>query len=208
MGGKRVAAALGVLIGVGLLTGCCLLSGNPTVTISGPSSATTGTPVTFTATATGGSAPYTYVWSIGGSGSTVTHTFTSAGSHTIVVTVTDNCGKSATAMWPVTVSEGAGGGGNLTGMWTGTLYLQGAPYQFQLQLAHQGQSVVGTAFIAGLSSPGSGSYTAGQFMFQFQLPGSTILLTLTGTYNPYANQLSGRVTAAGGVEVGSWTVMR
>ncbi|MFZ2349858.1 MAG: PKD domain-containing protein [Candidatus Bipolaricaulis anaerobius] len=208
MGGKRIAAAVLVAVGAGLLTGCCLFSGAPTVSIMGPSTATVGTAVTFTATATGGSSPYTYTWSVGGSGSTVNYTFTSAGTQTIGVTVTDNCGKQASAMWPVTVSEGSGGGGNLTGMWNGTLYLQGAPYQFALQLAHQNQSVVGTAFIAGLSSPGSGSYTAGQFMFQFELPGSQDMLTLTGTYNPYANQLSGRVTVAGGIEVGSWTVMR
>ncbi len=207
MGGKQVLAAMGVVAGAGLLTGCCLFSGIPTVTISGPSTATTGTPVTFTATATGGSAPYTYMWSVGGSGSTVVHTFTAAGSHTIVVTVTDNCGKSATAMWTVTVSEGTGGGGNLTGLWTGTLYEQGVPWQFQLQLNHSGTSVVGMAFIGGASSPGSGSYVNGQFTFQFQAPGSAVFIVLVGSYNPYANELSGEWTV-GGINFGSWRVRR
>ena len=44
-----------------------------------------------------------------------------------------HCGKPATAMWSVTVSEGSGGGGNLTGMWSGTLYDPiGNPFSLQL----------------------------------------------------------------------------
>lgn len=53
MGGKRVVAALGMFVGAGLLPGCCLFRGNPEVTITGPSTATTGTAVTFTANVTG-----------------------------------------------------------------------------------------------------------------------------------------------------------
>jgi len=143
MGGKRIVAAFSVLVGAGLLTGCCLFSGNPTVTIMGPSTATTGTAVSFTATATGGGGTYTYMWSFGGSGSMATHTFTSPGMHTIGVTVTDNCGKTASAMWSVNVTEGTGGG--LTGMWSGTFFdRRGVPYTFQLQLMHVGTTVTGT----------------------------------------------------------------
>jgi len=208
MGGKRIAAAVLVAVGAGLLTGCCLFSGAPTVSIMGPSTATVGTPVTFTATATGGGGTYTYQWSFGGSGSTVSYTFTSAGTQTIGVTVTDNCGKQASAMLTVNVSEGTGGGGNLSGMWSGTIYdSDGEPYTFQLQLTHVGTNVTGTVYLFGYTSPGSGSYAAGQFMFNFQWPDSPYLVMLTGTYNPYANELSGDLVA-GGYKIGTWRVRR
>lgn len=178
------------------------------MTITGPSTATTGTPVTFTATAAGGSAPYTYVWSFGGSGSTVSYTFTSAGTQTIGVTVTDNCGKSASAMWTVTVSEGTGGGGNLTGMWSGTLYdPYGYSYSLQLQLTHVGLNVTGTVYLFGVTTYGSGSYAAGQFTFIFQWPYSTAMVTFQGTYNSSANELSGDMFV-GGTWQGRWRVRR
>ncbi|MBC7170478.1 PKD domain-containing protein [Candidatus Bipolaricaulota bacterium] len=207
MGGKRIAAAIGVVVGAGLLTGCCLFSGTPTVTIGGPSTATTGTPVTFTATATGGSAPYTYTWSFGGSGSTVTHTFTSTGGQTIGCTVTDSCGKLAQAMWTVTVSEGTGGG-NLTGMWSGTMYDPGGnSYILQLQITHVGTNVTATVYFLSATTQGSGSYAAGQFFLNFQWPYSTLIATLSGTYNPYADELSGDLII-GGTKQGSWRVRR
>ncbi|MCX7750823.1 MAG: PKD domain-containing protein [Candidatus Bipolaricaulota bacterium] len=206
MAGKWIAA-VGALVGAGVLTGCCLFSGNPTVTIMGPTTATVGVPVTFTATATGGGGTYTYQWSFGASGPTATYTFTAAGTQTIGVTVTDNCGKQATTMHTATVSEGTGGGGNLTGLWTGTLYDQGIPWDFRLQLNHSGTSVTGLASIGGATSPGTGSYVNGQFTFQFQAPGSAVFIVLVGSYNPYANELSGEWTV-GGINFGSWRVRR
>lgn len=207
MGGMKLAAAMGVLVGAGLLTGCCLFSGNPTVTIMGPTTATVGQQVTFVAQATGGGGTYTYVWQgVMGQGAMATHTFQSPGQHMVGVTVTDNCGKTASAQMYVTVT-GDQGGGNLTGLWTGTLYEQGIPYQFQLQLTHVGTSVTGMAFIVGASSPGSGSYAGGQFMFQFQIPGTAVSCVLVGTYNPYANELSGDWTV-GGIKFGTWRVRR
>lgn len=207
MGATRVLAAIGVLAEVAVLSGCCLLSGAPTVAISGPGTATVGVPVTFTATATGGGGTYTYQWSFGASGATATYTFTSAGTQTIGVTVTDNCGKQATQMWTVTVSEGVAGGGNLTGLWTGTLYDQGVPWDFRLQLNHSGTSLTGLVSIGGATSPGSGSYVNGQFQFQFQAPGSAVFIVLVGSYNPYANELSGDWTV-GGMNFGTWRVRR
>lgn len=174
----------------------------------GPPSATVGTPVTFTATATGGGGPYTYAWSFGGSGAMATHTFTSAGTHTIGVTVTDNCGKTASAMWSVTVTEGSGGSGNLTGMWHGTIFdNRGASQQFDLQLTHVGTTVTGTVFTGGLSSVGSGSYAAGQFQMHFQWPRTTTMVLLIGTYNQFADELSGD-WMIGGVRGGTWRVRR
>jgi len=57
------------------------------------------------------------------------------------------------------------------------------------------------------TTPGSGSYAAGRFMLQFQWPRTTTLVTLDGTYNPYANELSGD-WLVGGIRIGTWRVMR
>ena len=191
----------------GLLAGCCLFSGTPTVVISGPTSATVGQPVTFTANATGGTAPYTYTWSFGATGATVTYTFTSAGTQTIGVTVTDNCGKSASAMYTVTVTEGQQSG-SISGRWVGTISDNtGTTVQFELQLSQVGVSVTGTAYIGGLASPGNGTYSGGQFQFQFQWPTTTVIVTLVGSYNAYANELAGD-WMVGGQRGGSWRVRR
>ena len=58
-----------------------------------PSSPATEQQVTFTASSTGGTAPYSYSWSFGdgsiGTGSTSTHAYSSAGSFTVTLTVKD-----------------------------------------------------------------------------------------------------------------------
>jgi PKD repeat protein len=50
----------------------------------------------------------TYSWSFGGSGATIRHTFP-AGTHTVVLTVTDTRGQSATSTATITVTGGGGG---------------------------------------------------------------------------------------------------
>ena len=111
-------------------------------------------------------------------------------------------------MWSVTVTEGTGGGGNLTGMWNGTIYDPGGnPYIFQLQLTHVGTNVTGLVYLLGATSQGSGSYAAGQFILNFQWPYSTVIVTLSGTYNPYADELAGDLLV-GGTRQGSWRVRR
>ncbi len=59
-----------------------------------PSSIQAGQPVTFTASAGGGTSPFTFSWSFGdgsaGTGSPVTHTYSSAGSYTTSLTVKDS----------------------------------------------------------------------------------------------------------------------
>src|SRR5438094_132390 len=73
-----------------------------------PSSPQAGQQVTFTASATGGTTPYTFSWSFGdgstGTGSSVTHTYSSAGSYAVTLTVKDSNSPQQTATSQKTVT--------------------------------------------------------------------------------------------------------
>ncbi|HEV2119762.1 MAG TPA: PKD domain-containing protein [Candidatus Bathyarchaeia archaeon] len=66
-----------------------------------PTTVTANTPITFTATTTGGTSPYGYAWAFGdgttGTTNPITHTYTTTGPFTVVLTVTDANTKTATA---------------------------------------------------------------------------------------------------------------
>jgi PKD repeat protein len=72
-----------------------------------PSSAQVGQPVTFTASAAGGTAPYSYMISFGdgatGTGSSSTHSYSTAGSYTVTLTITDSGLPQATRLASITV---------------------------------------------------------------------------------------------------------
>ena len=71
--------------------------------------------VSFTATVTGGLAPYTYAWTFGDGGtdsvSNPTHTYTQAGTYTVTVVVTDSQNNQKSATTTVTVTSAFFGGG-------------------------------------------------------------------------------------------------
>src|SRR5256712_13792774 len=80
------------------------------VSLSGPGSEGIGSSLTISATAIGGSTPYSFSWTaIGGSpssgtGSSLSTTYSSPGTYTVSVTVTDANAKTATASTTISVS--------------------------------------------------------------------------------------------------------
>jgi PKD repeat protein len=73
-------------------------------------SPTAGQSVTFSATASGGSSPYTFSWTFGdgttGTGSSVNHSYQSSGPFTVTLTITDSSGQTAQVKKTVTVLAG------------------------------------------------------------------------------------------------------
>ncbi len=109
---------------------------------TGGSGVSAGQALTLSATAAGGTQPYTFTWAFGdgttGTGIQATHAYTSAGTFTVVLTVSDSVGTVATAShalnvvsvpvhvdfsFPTPVTQGTGIGFNatVTGA-TGTVY--------------------------------------------------------------------------------------
>ncbi|TMI62271.1 PKD domain-containing protein [Candidatus Bathyarchaeota archaeon] len=71
-----------------------------------PSTITPGSPISFTATVSGGTSPYSYSWNFGdgatGTGNPTSHTYSAAGPYTVTLTVTDSKGNTATASQTLT----------------------------------------------------------------------------------------------------------
>jgi len=108
-----------------------------------PTSAHEGQTITFTGSASGGTAPYTYAWSFGdsstGSGSSTTHAYQAAGSYSVVLNVKDSSGQTTTATRTVTVSSPPP---SLT-----------ANFNFSPSTPEAGQQITFSAFASGGSSP-------------------------------------------------------
>jgi PKD repeat protein len=74
----------------------------------GPYSGKVGNPITFTGSASGGTLPYTYSWDTGDGivpGNPATHTYTMPGVYTIILSVTDDTGSTATNITTATITE-------------------------------------------------------------------------------------------------------
>src|SRR2546422_1214190 len=73
-----------------------------------PASPSVGQSVNFTATATGGTVPYTFTWAFGdgstASGRSVLHSYTAAGSFTAILTTSDSGGQTSTVSKTVDIS--------------------------------------------------------------------------------------------------------
>jgi PKD repeat protein len=79
--------------------------------ISGPSSGTINTSVSFSSTVSGGTAPYTYAWAVtggspsSGTASTFSSSFAVKGTYNVTLTVTDHNGKTASAFHLISISS-------------------------------------------------------------------------------------------------------
>jgi PKD repeat protein len=87
-------------------------SGVPCSFTVGPVSPTAGQSTTFTATASGGAAPYTFSWDFGdgstGNGLSVMHTYAKAGTYNVTLTIKDSTGETQIVKKTVTVAPVGG----------------------------------------------------------------------------------------------------
>jgi PKD domain-containing protein len=94
------------------LVALCKVAGSCTFTI-GTSSILAGTSTSFTATVSGGSTPYYFVWNFGDSstatGQTANHTYQSAGTYTVTLTITDSNGQTQVVKKTITVASNPAG---------------------------------------------------------------------------------------------------
>ncbi|TMI16818.1 PKD domain-containing protein, partial [Candidatus Bathyarchaeota archaeon] len=144
-----------------------------------PTSPSTGTQISFTATASGGTQPYSFSWSFGdgstGTGSTVTHAYTNAGSYNVALTVKDSSSPQQTAASQQTVTVTSPPPPPLS-----------AGFTFSPSSPQTGQQVTFTASASGGTTPytfswnfGDGSTGTGSSASHTYATAGTFTVTLT-----------------------------
>jgi uncharacterized membrane protein len=140
------------------LTGWRLHQSNPSLTASfsfSPSSPAVGQTVTFTASASGGTFPYTFNWGFGdggsATGSTVTHAYSAGGFYTATLTTRDSASHTAIVSKTVTVSSGDF---KLTANLYNLTVLPGQNSQSQISVTSLGGFQGTVSLTTSVSSPG------------------------------------------------------
>ncbi len=174
------------------LTGWRVHQANNSLTASfsfSPMSPTTGQTLTFTASASGGSPPYTFTWSFGdkssATGNPVTHAYSTAGSYTIAMNASDSTGHTAASSQTITVT----GDFKLTANPENMTILSGRNGQSQIAVTSLNGFQGTVSFTLNVSSPGltisiehpSVSLSAGQTQND-NLRISATITTPSGTY--------------------------
>jgi len=145
-----------------------------------PSSPATGEQVTFTASASGGTVPYSFSWNFGdgstGTGSSATHSYVTAGTFTIILTVMDSGSPQQTATSQQSITVVNPPPPALT-----------ASFTFSPSNPNVGQTVSFTGSASGGTPPYSSSWSFGDSatasgsstIYSYQAPGSyTVVLTV------------------------------
>jgi PKD repeat protein len=172
--------------------------------------------VSFTGSATGGTAPYSYSWAFGdGSTSTTqnpSHTYSTAGTYTATLTVTDTSSPAKTATSSVTVTVSAvgqpltatasatptSGQVPLNAAFTGTATGATPPYSYSWNF---GDGSTSTAQNPTHSYSTAGTYTAALTVTDSSSPAKTASSSVTITASPVAGTAPGAptgLTARGG----------
>jgi PKD repeat protein len=136
-----------------------------------------GQTVSFAGAASGGTQPYSYSWGFGDSavatGNSVTHSYSSAGAFTVVLTVADSAGHTATASHTLTVSASLSASFTYSPTNPGPL----TPIQF-VATASGGTQPYTYSWDFGDGTTGTGSTLSHSYV----LPGTyTVTLTVTDT---------------------------
>jgi PKD repeat protein len=188
------------------------IQGSTPLTAAAGASPTTGNApltVSFTGSASGGTAPYSYSWNFGdGSTSTAqnpSHTYNSAGTYTATLTVTDSSSpaKTATATATVTVSAvgsplaatasatPTSGQAPLTVAFTGTATGGTPPYSYSWTF---GDGSTSTAQNPSHTYNSAGTYTATLTVTDTSSPVKTAASSVTVTASPIAGTPPGAPT--------------
>jgi len=180
----------------------------PTASLSGPSSGTAGTSLSFTASATDVSpavqaAGFTYAWNFGdgstGTGASASHSFASTGTYTVAVTAKDEYGKTGTSSETIVVSSSSAltvsAGSNLTTNAGSTVTFAGsvsggtAPYSYSWNFGDGTTSTGNSASFVQTDTTTQGNWTGVYGAAGYNVIGSTSSYPSYATVTPSGQAL-------------------
>jgi len=184
------------------LTGWRVHQSNPSLAASftfSPSSPSVGQAVTFTATVSGGTSPYTFNWNFGdgatGTGNPTTHSYSSSGTFNAQLTVQDSASAMATASRSVSVTQPASPDFSISSSPSSFSLAQGASGSSTITLTSLG-GFAGTITLSPSVSPSGPSVSVSPTSVTLTA-GSSATSSLTVTTQPATPIGSYTVTVSG-----------
>jgi PKD repeat protein len=207
---RRWGLIVGLVLVVGMVSGCGLFNAAPVVNFSwSPQDPLARTDVQFSDLSSdtgglfGGGGVVTWLWNFGdGSSSPMEdpkHEYAKGGPYNVQLTVTDGGGKTATAMRAITVTP------SLAGRWTGTLTdTTFVPLGISFELQHSASGgISGTLYVATTAFPvSSASFNA--TTREVQIMSATIIFR--GTLDANERRISGYWYDQFGTRGEDWSV--